>query len=498
MLTPPSAHQLFSASAHRKALGVSSKRNIRSDAIVEMTLHAWSGYYAAAAGHDELEPLTNTSSDRWGEIGITPIDSIDTLLLMGLSKEYHEARELVKQIDLGKSRKPLSFFETTIRHLGGSLSAYAASGDTFFLHFAKGVADGLLHSFEEPLGLPAHQTAFGNNRGSNHNLLNRYILAEVGSNQLEFRFLSKVLNDPIYREKSERFTQFIVQTKARGWPTCPSCYTKHAPRMPHRGLWPTFISPDGRWSGAAGYASMMDSFHEYLLKQWILFNKRESHLLELYEDSVEGMLKYLLRYTKNGRYAFLGYYGFGFDPTMDHLACFAPGMLALGVMHHAHDWPGRNRSFSVSDVVAVAKDLAATCYRLYENSKCGLAPDVVEFTLDGCYQVKSSRFHLRPETVESLFYLFRLTEDPMYQEWGWNIARAINASCRTPSGFSGVESVTMQAPDGSFPLSNRMESYFIAETLKYLFLLFSDEKVVPLDKWVLTTEGHLLPVERNS
>lgn len=98
---------------------------------------------------------------------------------------------------------------------------------------------------------------------------------------------------------------------------------------------------------------------------------------------------------------------------------------------------------------------------------------------------------LRPETVESLFVLYRVTKDPIYRDWGWEIAQAFQRHCRVDSGgYTIVSHIDRPHPQKK----NEMESFFLAETLKYLFLLFSDDDFIPLDQWVFNTEAHPLPI----
>ena len=98
---------------------------------------------------------------------------------------------------------------------------------------------------------------------------------------------------------------------------------------------------------------------------------------------------------------------------------------------------------------------------------------------------------LRPETVESLFILWRLTKDPKYRVWGWKIFKSFQKYCKiSTGGYSSIKSV-VHTP---VVFKDKMESFWLAETLKYLFLLFSDDDVLPLDKWVLNTEAHPFPI----
>ncbi|GFH14660.1 alpha-1,2-mannosidase, partial [Haematococcus lacustris] len=106
------------------------------------------------------------------------------------------------------------------------------------------------------------------------------------------------------------------------------------------------------------------------------------------------------------------------------------------------------------------------------------------------YQPRSNTNWLRPEVVESLFYLYRATGDPVYREWGWNMFRAYEAFCKLPSGGYTV----MERVDTVPPVpGDKMESFWLAETLKYFYLLFSEPDVIPLDQFVFNTEAHPLP-----
>ncbi|RKO86494.1 glycoside hydrolase, partial [Blyttiomyces helicus] len=101
-----------------------------------------------------------------------------------------------------------------------------------------------------------------------------------------------------------------------------------------------------------------------------------------------------------------------------------------------------------------------------------------------------ARNPLRPEVIESIFYMHRLTHNPKYRIWAMQIAKNINAHLRLPTGFSGTANVNYLPT----PLEDQQESFFLAETLKYLFLIFADDDFLPLDKFVINTEAHPLGV----
>lgn len=108
------------------------------------------------------------------------------------------------------------------------------------------------------------------------------------------------------------------------------------------------------------------------------------------------------------------------------------------------------------------------------------------------FQPLDSHNLLRPETVESLFYMYRFTKDKKYREWGWQIFRAFMKYTKIDGGFSSINNVKSPSNPG---FKDKLESFFLAETLKYLFLLFSDDpKLIPLDKYVFNSEAHPLPI----
>lgn len=177
----------------------------------------------------------------------------------------------------------------------------------------------------------------------------------------------------------------------------------------------------------------------------------------------------------------------GLDTEMGHLSCFVPGMLALGV----HKGKEGLLSFEKRlEYLEVAEEIMRTCYSMYTSTPTGLAGENYVPFLHRMV-VKDGRSMLRPETVESLMILHRVTGKAKYREWGWEIFGAIQRHCRVAGGgYSGVTDVMTQA--SVVELDNQMQSFFLAETLKYLFLLFSPKDVLSLDEWVFNTEAHPL------
>jgi hypothetical protein len=155
----------------------------------------------------------------------------------------------------------------------------------------------------------------------------------------------------------------------------------------------------------------------------------------------------------------------------------------------------------------LAEDLMESCYNMYKDSgTIGLAPEIIMFDCGDnpdnsakcgntgkSFYIKPNGEHnlLRPETVESLYILWRLTKNPKYRIWGWKIFKAFQKYCKiSTGGYSSIKSVVRMP----IVFKDKMESFWLAETLKYLYLLFSDDAVISLDKWVLNTEAHPLPI----
>ncbi|KAJ8557775.1 hypothetical protein K7X08_004541 [Anisodus acutangulus] len=213
--------------------------------------HAWSSYEKYAWGHDEFQPQTKNGVDSFGGLGATLIDSLDTLYIMGLDEQFQRAREWVaNSLDFNKNYDA-SVFETTIRVVGGLLSAYDLSGDKLFLDKAQDIADRLLPAWNTPTGIPYN--IINLSHGNPHNHRWTALMAYSASEQLEFIALSQRTGDPKYQQKAENVILEISRT------------------FPDDGLLPVHIDPAGEpvVYSTITFGAMGDSFYEYLLKVWI-------------------------------------------------------------------------------------------------------------------------------------------------------------------------------------------------------------------------------------
>ena len=254
---------------------------------------------------------------------------------------------------------------------------------------------------------------------------------------------------------------------------------------------------DGGLNGRIGLGARGDSYYEYLLKQWLLTNRTEERYLVAYQEAVRGIRKHLVKRTSRSGVAFISEAdarncqkadtACRVEPVtkMDHLVCFLPGLLALGY----------HRGAGGREDLELAEELIVGCWLMYNTTATGIAPEITQFDIakgakrDVWIKPHDTFSRLRPETVESLFVLHRVTRKRVYRDWGAEIHQAIEKHARVVTGGYAVIKNVDQVP---VIHEDKMETFFLAETLKYLFLLFSDDDVLPLDKYVFNTEAHPL------
>uniref|UniRef100_A0A674D406 alpha-1,2-Mannosidase n=1 Tax=Salmo trutta TaxID=8032 RepID=A0A674D406_SALTR len=455
-------------------LGVCVSEFDRLEAVRDAFRHAWKGYKEFAWGQDELRPISK-SYGEWFGLGLTLIDALDTMWILNLREEFEEAKTWVSTELSFNKNVDVNLFESTIRILGGLLSTYHLTGDTLFLDKAKDIGTRLMPAFNTPSKIPYSDVNIGKGTAHPPRWTSDSTVAEVTSIQLEFRELSRLTQDTRYRAAVDEVMQKVHKLEGK-----------------QDGLVPMFINTNsGQFThlGVFTLGARADSYYEYLLKQWIQGGQKETELLEDYLQALEGVKKNLLKKSSPNSLTFVGELSHGqFSPKMDHLVCFLPGTLALGA-HHGLP----------ADHMELAKQLMETCYQMYAQMETGLSPEIVHFNMhEGSIRdvdVKLADRHnlLRPETVESLFYLYRFTKDRKYRDWGWEILQNFNKYTKVSTGgYTSINNVR----DPEYPSPrDKMESFFLGETLKYFYLLFSDDpELLSLDKYVFNTEAHPLPI----
>jgi len=455
------------------SLKFSGPQNERQRAVVAAFQHAWQGYRTYAWGKDHLKPISKTHQ-TWFNLGLTLIDSLDTMLVMNLKEEFTEAKNWVTDNLNFNINKDVNLFETTIRVLGGLLSTYHLSKDRVFLDKAIDLADRLLASFDTPSGIPYSDVNLKTRTGHAPKWSPDSSTSEVTTIQLEFRDLSRATGNPKYEEAISKVS-------------------RHVHNLPKtEGLVPIFINANTgnfRQYSTITLGARGDSYYEYLLKQWVQTGKTIDYLKNDYNASMDGVVNKLVRRTSPNNLLFIGEIlggGKDFKPKMDELVCFLAGTLVLG---HHNGLPKEH--------LTLAQELAYTCYLTFARQPTFLAPEISYFNTEASstkdFYVKPNDAHylLRPETVESLWYLYYFSGNKTYQDWGWQIFQGIETYCKVSGGYTTISNV--RNPMDTRP-RDMMESFFLGETLKYLYLLFADRHEMDLDQWVFNTEAHPLPI----
>jgi len=408
--------------------------------------HAWDGYKQYAWGHDALRPLSKTYHDWYGvPLLMSPVDGLDTMILMGMAGEADTTREYID--------KNLSFdrdiyvknFEITIRLLGGLLSSYQLSGDKRLLALADDLGTRLLPAFNSPTGMPYVfvNLKTGAVRGDVTNP------AEVGTLLIEFGTLSKLTGKPVYYDKAKRA---VVEL-----------YNRRSPI----GLVGSSINvKTGAWTDPVSHISGgIDSYYEYLLKAWLLFDDKDCE--RMWKSSIDAINQYLADQAPTGFWYGQADMNTGArtGTTFGSLDAFFPGTLAL------------------SGDIERARKLEDSAYKMWTTF--GIEPEEMNYVT---MKITYEGYELRPEIIESAFYLRHFTNDPRYREMGRTFLDSLIKYCRTDVGYAALSSVANKTK------KDEMESFFFAETLKYLFLLYAPPDTIDLTKTVFNTEAH--PVRR--
>ena len=405
-------------------------------------LHAWNGYKKYAWGHDDLKPLSKTYKDWYGQtLLMTPVDSLDTLYLLGFTAEGDKTRKyIVENLSFDKDIS-VQNFEITIRILGGLLSAYQITGDKKLLALAEDLGNRLLPVFDSPTGIPYRfvNLKTGKTRGEVTNP------AESGTLLIEFGTLSKLTGKPVFFDKAKRA---LVET-----------YNRRSPI----GLVGTRINVEtGKWTNTDSHISAeIDSYYEYLLKCAILFNDKDC--MKMWQEGIAAVNKYLADEVRGelwyGRADMNS--GKRGATTFGALDAFFPAVLAL------------------SGDLTRAKRLQDSSFKMW--TKHDIEPEEFDYVK---LEAGDASYHLRPEIVESTYYLYRYTNDEKYLRMGKTFFDDFVKYCKTDEGYAVLKSVVTKEK------SDTMHSFLFAETFKYYYLLFAPPKTLNFKKVVFNTEAH--------
>ncbi|KAM3600172.1 uncharacterized protein V6R79_019007 [Siganus canaliculatus] len=451
------------------------EKTVIRDQIVEMFDHAYGSYMKYAYPADELMPLSckgrvrgqepnrGDIDDSLGKFSLTLIDTLDTLVVLNKLDEFEDAvRKAVRDVRLDND-VVVSVFETNIRVLGGLLGAHVMAdllrqrGERMqwyrdeLLHMAKELGHRLLPAFNTTSGLPYPKV---NLRYGVLNPLSRTgtesdtCTACAGTMILEFAALSRLLGESIFEENARKALDVLWERRQRGSDLVGTVINIHNEEWVRRD---------------SGVGAGIDSYYEYLMKAYILLG--DNVFLERFNIHYSAIMKYISQpplllnvHMHNPTVSVRSW--------MDSLLAFFPGLQVLR-----------------GDL----KPAIETHEMLYQVTKQHkFLPEA--FTTE--FRVHWGQHLLRPEFAESTYYLYKATGDPYYLRVGQSIVEKLNAYARVPCGFAAVQDVRTGTHE------DRMDSFFLAEMFKYLYLLFSEKSELPIDidDYIFTTEAHLLPI----
>ncbi|KAA6410132.1 MAG: glycoside hydrolase family 47 [Lasallia pustulata] len=486
-------------------------REARLEAVKQSFLHAWGGYKKHAWLKDELAPVSGGYKNNFGGWAATLVDTLDTLWIMDLREEFDEAVAAIDKINFSATEQgELNIFETTIRYLGGFLSAYDLSGNSLLLQKAVEVGEMVYVAFDTPNRMPILRWDWSSAAsGKPQEAHTDTLAAEIGSLTLEFTRLSQLSNDPKYYDAIHRvMEQFDI----------------HQNRTKLPGMWPVVVdAKDLSFLGNSDFTfgAMSDSLYEYLPKQHMMLGGLDERYRKMYGDAVDVAKQHLLYRPMNKGNQDILLSGnahvnddgqIDLDPQGQHLTCFVGGMIGIGA------------KIFERDELDIARKLVDGCIWAYESMPTGVMSEtfhavpcstdcqwdemrwhngILKYHDDlqgttaehqplpaGFTEVADSRYLLRPEAIESVFILYRITGDTTLQDKAWNMFQAIEKYTRTDVGHAAIDDVTVSNPPPA--KFDSMESFWTAETLKYFFLIFSHPDLISLDKYVFNTEAHPL------
>ncbi|KAJ6539265.1 alpha mannosidase-like protein [Mycena capillaripes] len=422
----------------------------------DLWYHGFNHYMSFAFPLDELAPLSCTgqgpdwerpenyaANDVAGNFSLTLIDVLDTLVVLDDRAGFEQAvKNVIQWVSFDVNTRP-QVFETTIRVLGGLLSGHIfanQTGQPFFLPWYRGellemahdLGKRLLPAFSTPTGLPYARINL------RHGVLRGEGLetctAGAGSLLLEFGTLSRLTGDDRF-EKAAYKAFFAIWNRRTDLGLVGNTINIRT------GTW---TKPEVSGIGDVEFLDVWDDSYAAIMR---------------WSRAPDGFwYRPVNMYTGDTAYF-----------TVDSLSAFWPGLQVLA-----------------GDVQNAIK-LHMIYYNLWRKHS-GL-PEVYDTNFK---QATSHQYPLRPEFIESTWYLYRATGDPFYLDVGERVLFDITTRSKVSCGLAGIKDLRTNARD------DRMESFALSETLKYLFLLFDEENPLHKDdsNYVFTTEGHLLTLGR--
>ncbi|XP_034946516.1 ER degradation-enhancing alpha-mannosidase-like protein 2 [Chelonus insularis] len=403
--------------------------------------HAYSSYLKYAYPYDELRSLSCDGFDTWGSFSLTLIDALDTLAVMGNFSEFRRVAEIISARENFEANINVSVFETNIRVVGGLLSAHLLMKKAKMnlppgwpcngplLRLAEDMAKRLLVAFDTPTGMPygTVNLKYGVPPGET----SITCTAGIGTFILEFGTLSRLTGNPVYEEVAMNAIKALQYYKSK-----IGLVGNHVDVL------------TGHWTARdSGIGAGVDSYFEYLAKGTLLF---QSPLLAgIFHEHKRAIEKYIRREDW-------------------HLwVSMNEGQVTLPVFQSLDAyWPG---VLSLIGETADAMKFLHNYHRVWKQF--GFTPELYNIAQAEAGTNREG-YPLRPELIESVMYLYRATKDPYLIQVGVDILRSLQHSAKTTCGYATINDVRDHRK------ADRMESFFLAETTKYLYLLFDSDNFI--------------------
>lgn len=443
----------------------------RQSAVRAAFVRSWDAYKKHAWLHDELAPVSGGGKTTFGGWAATLVDALDTLWIMDLREDFYAAAAAAAQLDWAKTPdRSLNLFEVTIRHLGGLLGAYELSGEPALLEKATELGNLLYMAFDTPNRMPGFWLDFEDAKHGRQEAGTNDPSAAPCSLSLEFTRLSQLTGDTKFYDAISRITDFLEETQDKS-------------KLP--GMWPKLInfrgqSVDGETSFTLG--ALADSLYEYLPKMAALLGGRLPSYEKMYRSAMKTATEHLLfrpmlpeEDSKHRDVLFVGDVYARTDriehvPEGQHLSCFAGGMFGLG-----------GKLFDIPEHVAIGERLARGCAWAYSAFPTGLMPEIFNLircdsldgpcpwdeelwqsrgdknTRKGFVNARDPRYILRPEAIESVFLLYRMTGKDDLRDVAWRMFESVVKSTETPLAYSAIADVTVEGE------TNKLDSMEVRE-----------------------------------
>ncbi|QRV84818.1 glycoside hydrolase family 47 protein [Ceratobasidium sp. AG-Ba] len=464
------------ANIQKAGLAQPADSALRAQDAISVFSSAYADYKKYAWGHDSLAPLTKGFTDDRNGWGATIVDALSTAKIMGLDDIYNEGVEFATQIDFSHSKTSdkVSLFESTIRYLGGLISAYELGGKTNYALIAKAQELGtkLAYAWVGSNDFPFNSLDFDTDKP----VVEQSGIAVAGTLVLEWSKLSDYTKNETFRLLAEKSMYRIGSNSAP------------LPGLPAQGIDPSTNGTVGdyiTWGGGS------DSYFEYLIKYGRLTNNLNPAWTSRWLTAVDSSIRYLAQTATGTDVPDLLYLG---DYTRkkvqhigSHLECF-----------HGGNWIMGGRLTGNDTIFNYGLRLVDACWNTYERTATKIGPevfawvgpdggytgatpsaqDIAFYKENGFYVYNGySYYDLRPEVLESNFYAWRATGDIKYYNRAVSGLESIKKYCRPGVGAAGIFDT---------------ESFFFAEVMKYIYLTFANPSVIDLDKYVINTEAHPL------